>query len=57
MTIHTPKPGRWSARAVQWAAAILPVDQRNVRLLRHEDRGERYSGFVSGGSGNPGGGM
>ena len=28
MTTTTPRPGRWPARAVQWAAAILPADQR-----------------------------
>lgn len=135
MTTTTPRPGLWPARAVQWAAAILPAAQRQRyalefiaelygmtprQQLRHtlgvlasavalraalattspastqgnimvttptqplrcrvglhrwhttsttdgqrydscsfcgKDRGERYSGFVSGGSGLPGGGL
>lgn len=135
MTTISPRPGGWPARAVQWAAAILPAAQRqryalefiaelygmpprqqrrhalgvltsavalraaladtnpastqgdimvntstrSVRcrvglhrwhtasttdgqrydacLLCGKDRGERSSGFVSGGSGMPGGGL
>jgi hypothetical protein len=33
MTTTTPRPGRRPARAVQWAAAILPADQRQRYAL------------------------